>query len=64
MRELDSDFFLPRMHENTFFYHWTESPRFEEDFVLERVYEYSPVHFMVTYRHRDAPPLLAPSNPG
>lgn len=58
METLDSDFFLPRMHENTFFYRWTDTAEFKDNFVLERVYEYSPIHFMVTYRRRDAPALL------
>lgn len=54
-RELDGRYFLPFMRDNSFFYKWTDTPDFKRDYVLMRAYEYSPVHFLVTYRRREAP---------
>ncbi len=56
-KNLDSEFFEPLMKSNSFFYKWTESKYFQENFVLMKAYEYSTVHFLVTYRRKDQPSL-------
>jgi hypothetical protein len=54
-RELDGAYFYPFLRDNVFFYKWTESDYFRENYVLMRAYEYSTVHFLVTFRRRDQP---------
>ncbi len=48
-------FFRRFLVDNTFFYRWPGEPVFDEKYRLIRAYEYSPIHFLCTYRRVDRP---------
>lgn len=57
-------FWQPFAESNSFYYGWPKEQRFQARYRVERAYEYSPVHFLVTYRRMDQPRLLPRARPG
>lgn len=60
MSTLDVAIFKAALLDNTFFYRWADSKVFKDEYVPMKVYEYSPIHFLVSFRRKDRPGLVAP----